>query len=250
MALNDDPSAPVRLKILSSADPARVGQEIRLAALPATIGRDEACTVVIKDRAASRNHARIEFTTTGLRVVDNASANGLWAGAKRVPEVPLGPGTQFRVGETVFEYVPPVAARAAAPSAPAAAPAGPAHATTVAAAPAVAPPAPRPPAPPAPPAPAPVVARPAAPAPPPPAPAPVAARPAAPASRPPPPCPPRLPPPRRWPRVRRPRRPRRPSSLPSRPVRRRHRPPPRGPPGPSPRRARRSWRAPSASRCA
>jgi len=90
----------------SPEDPERVGQEISVAGT-ATLGRGDDCTVVIKDRAASRKHARIERVDGGFRVVDTGSANGVWSGGRQVSELPLASGTRFRIGETEFESVLP-----------------------------------------------------------------------------------------------------------------------------------------------
>lgn len=90
------------------------------------IGRDGSCGVVLTDPSVSRRHARVEWTPSGIRVVDLGSGNGVWVGADRVAETVVAPGQQFRIGSTVFECRPltggvssPVEAQPVAPRAPA-----------------------------------------------------------------------------------------------------------------------------------
>src|SRR5215831_17240863 len=91
------------LRILASGEQHRAGEEIRVTE-PLTIGRDEGCGVVLADPSVSRRHARLVGTPEGLKVVDLGSGNGVWAGAKRIKELVLAMGDQFRIGSTVFEY--------------------------------------------------------------------------------------------------------------------------------------------------
>src|SRR5262249_48875824 len=91
------------LRIRSSGQEERSGEEIRVTQ-PITIGRDEGCDIILIDPAVSRRHARLVGTPEGLKVVDLGSGNGVWAGAKRVKELVLTMGDQFRVGSTTFEY--------------------------------------------------------------------------------------------------------------------------------------------------
>ncbi len=104
------------LRIVSSAQDARTGDEIRFRD-PVTIGRGDDCDVVLADTKVSRQHARVEHTGDGsIRVVDLGSANGVWVGSERFREIVLRLGEQFRIGATIFEYqeqepAPPVETR-------------------------------------------------------------------------------------------------------------------------------------------
>jgi len=172
MSANALPARSHFLRILSSNIAGLDGSEIAVAdGGPVTIGRDNACTVVLKDPRVSREHARIEpLPEGGFHLIDKGSANGVWVGSRQVTDLPLENGTQFRIGETVLEFV--------APTPPPAPEAEEKYASTMMmkAAPVVVPP-PPPPEPPAtammPPVQAPVPA-PAPPPPPPPPPAPIA----------------------------------------------------------------------------
>lgn len=72
-----------------------------------TFGRGDDCTVVLKDGSVSRRHALLESTPDGFRLRDTGSANGLFVGAERTAETLLTGATQFRIGDTVFEFVAP-----------------------------------------------------------------------------------------------------------------------------------------------
>ncbi len=165
------PPDEIVLRILTSNVAGMDGEVFRIPATGATIGRGDDCTVSIKDKRISRNHARVETLPGGIKVSDLGSANGVWVNEKQVPEALLQAGARFRVGETVFEVVGPPEQpeeepyeRTVAMKAPVLTPPRPA-----AAPPAPAPPKPQAPAPPPPPPrPQPV----AAPPPPPPPPAP------------------------------------------------------------------------------
>jgi len=155
----------IALRILSSNVAGMDGETFRIPRGGGTIGRADDCTVSIKDKRVSRNHARVELTDGGLKVKDLGSANGVWVDEKQVGEAVLAAGARFRIGETWFEVLGPP---------PAAEPEHDGYERTVAMK-------------------APVLAKPQAPAPAPPKPAPAAPRPrpaAAPQPPPPPPPPP------------------------------------------------------------
>lgn len=56
------------------------------------------------DPAVSRQHARIEVSAEGYRLVDAGSKNGTRVGDMRVQDVFLANGTRFRVGETSITF--------------------------------------------------------------------------------------------------------------------------------------------------
>jgi len=79
----------------------------RITAFPATVGRGYGCTVILDDRFASPEHARIDIEPDGgLAVVDLDSLNGLRrAGTRdRVSRVAIGAGTRIRIGQTVLRF--------------------------------------------------------------------------------------------------------------------------------------------------
>jgi NHLM bacteriocin system ABC transporter ATP-binding protein len=121
-------SAPAfRLRIVSSDLPGLTGREIPSADMPLTIGRTADCWVVLKDNRISRQHARIEADAAGFRLLDLDSANGIFVVDKRVRELRLSHGLQFRIAGTVFEFVAP-SVRPPAPAAPPPRPPAPARA--------------------------------------------------------------------------------------------------------------------------
>lgn len=83
----------------------RVVQRVRLAALPATVGRGYGNAVILDDRYASPEHARLDVDADGsLVLLDLASTNGTFAepGGERITRTPLAPGAVFRVGHTLL----------------------------------------------------------------------------------------------------------------------------------------------------
>ena len=101
-----------------------------------TIGRSPENTLPLKDRKASRKHARIEKSGDAYRLIDLGSGNGTRVNGKRVSEHTLAPGDRISIGLTNLTVLQagaaPVAAAPAAPkpslpaAVPAAAPAKPA----------------------------------------------------------------------------------------------------------------------------
>ncbi|MBI5364591.1 MAG: FHA domain-containing protein [Planctomycetes bacterium] len=70
----------------------------------ATLGRDAACTVVLRDASISRRHARIERAGGAWRVVDTQSRNGLAVGGQRVESAELQDGAEFQLGEVRLRF--------------------------------------------------------------------------------------------------------------------------------------------------
>ncbi len=94
-----------RLRVIASGVK-RPGAEISISGGVATIGRDEACTVVLNEISVSREHARIEQLQDGFRLTDLDSSNGVWVGETRVAGIVLTPRQTFRIGSTVLECLP------------------------------------------------------------------------------------------------------------------------------------------------
>jgi NHLM bacteriocin system ABC transporter ATP-binding protein len=71
-----------------------------------TLGRANTCDIVLVAKDVSRQHARIERTSTGLRIVDLGSTGGTWVGDTPVTSHDLQPGERLRVGHRIeLEYV-------------------------------------------------------------------------------------------------------------------------------------------------
>lgn len=62
---------------------------------------------MLQDQSVSRNHAVIETTPAGVRLLDTHSANGVLVDRKRVSDILLTDGLQFEIGDTVFQFVAP-----------------------------------------------------------------------------------------------------------------------------------------------
>lgn len=83
----------------------RVVERVRLAQLPATVGRGYACDVIVEDPYADAAHARLVEGENGAVVVEDlGSANGLFDGefGARQASLVLRPGAAFRVGHTLL----------------------------------------------------------------------------------------------------------------------------------------------------
>ena len=102
-----------------------VGTTVDISRRPFVIGRDAACDLTVDDEKVSRRHATLEtFGDTHAILRDLESTNGTYVGDTRITDLrQLGPGEQFRVGDTVLEVLadaapaptpPPVAPPAAA----------------------------------------------------------------------------------------------------------------------------------------
>jgi hypothetical protein len=76
----------------------------------AVIGRDPGCDIVLSDSRCSRLHAIIEETLEGLVIVDTDSANGVYVNGRRLERSRLYPGDTVRLGDTLLEVLPDVAA--------------------------------------------------------------------------------------------------------------------------------------------
>jgi EmrB/QacA subfamily drug resistance transporter len=75
---------------------------------PTVMGRDESADVVISDDEVSRRHVVVSAEGSELVVQDVGSTNGTFVNDERItgPRT-LQPGDRLRIGETVFEFVPP-----------------------------------------------------------------------------------------------------------------------------------------------
>lgn len=71
-----------------------------------TIGRDSSCDIVLKDRAVSARHARIDKQGDQFFLEDLGSSNGTFVGNEQISEqVSLKAGDRIRIGQTLLELV-------------------------------------------------------------------------------------------------------------------------------------------------
>jgi pSer/pThr/pTyr-binding forkhead associated (FHA) protein len=91
-------------RMLVVSEPDREDRTIPLEKEPVTIGRGEACVVVLGDNYASQFHARVYHDNGGWFVEDMGSTNGTYLNRAKVNEaMPLGVGDQIRIGKTTLE---------------------------------------------------------------------------------------------------------------------------------------------------
>jgi hypothetical protein len=83
-----------------------VVREAVLPQLPATIGRDAACDLVLFDPSVSRRHAVVEQDGTGAVLRDLGSRNGILAGGALRKEAPLGSLLRCQLGAVTLELEP------------------------------------------------------------------------------------------------------------------------------------------------
>jgi putative nucleotidyltransferase with HDIG domain len=69
------------------------------------LGRDRDCAVCLEDEACSRHHARIDATSSGYRITDLDSTNGLWVNGQRLKEAVLVQGDRITLGRNLFLFL-------------------------------------------------------------------------------------------------------------------------------------------------
>jgi pSer/pThr/pTyr-binding forkhead associated (FHA) protein len=89
-----------RLYVLSGADIGRTLDVER----SATIGRDAACDLRLRDASISRRHARVELAGAGWEIVDEGSRNGVTIDGARVERRRLVDGQEFQLGEVLLRF--------------------------------------------------------------------------------------------------------------------------------------------------
>lgn len=89
------PSMDVTISFKNStpAPKVLVGEEM-------TMGRSEACDIVIDDRYISSRHGQFKWDGSRYHYIDLGSSNGSWVNDNRVDEVPLSNGDEIAIGET------------------------------------------------------------------------------------------------------------------------------------------------------
>ncbi len=87
---------------LSCVDAVPTARDVRLSALPATIGRGEEATVCILDNWASRVHCELFARDRRLWIRDLESSNGTRVNGEPAGEQELPSGSEISVGITTF----------------------------------------------------------------------------------------------------------------------------------------------------
>lgn len=80
------------------------GTSLPLGTSAIVVGRAASCTLVLEDDYASSRHARFFPDGDGWKVEDLGSTNGTVVGGRTISEpIPLTPGTEVHIGQTVLE---------------------------------------------------------------------------------------------------------------------------------------------------
>ncbi len=85
---------------LDVLEPGGSTRRVPLRSLPAVIGRDPGCEVVLSDPEASRRHARLHRTAEGVVIEDLDSAAGTTVSGQPVRRAVVPPGGEIALGRT------------------------------------------------------------------------------------------------------------------------------------------------------
>jgi pSer/pThr/pTyr-binding forkhead associated (FHA) protein len=81
----------------------KTGKVISVQSTPMTVGRDEACELVLDDPEVSRKHACLEPLPDGrVTIRDLGSRNGTYVNGRQVQAGLLKGGEEVRIGQTVL----------------------------------------------------------------------------------------------------------------------------------------------------
>ena len=78
---------------------------VRIGTQPLSVGSADDNRILVRDRAVSRYHCRVEPSGGALRIRDLGSTNGTWVDGARVERHELRLGSRVRVGRTVLRVV-------------------------------------------------------------------------------------------------------------------------------------------------
>lgn len=81
------------------------GNEVALEKERVTLGRGAKADVVIQDPSVSSEHAALELTERGFRLVDLGSTNGVKVNGCKASLAELKHGDRFELGSVAFRYV-------------------------------------------------------------------------------------------------------------------------------------------------
>jgi pSer/pThr/pTyr-binding forkhead associated (FHA) protein len=87
--------------------PDEPSQEFLLGKTLITLGRSTTNDIVLVDSRASRNHAQVQCSESGVVLSDLNSANGVWVNGQKVSEVNIQPGDKIAISGCVLEYHAP-----------------------------------------------------------------------------------------------------------------------------------------------
>jgi signal transduction histidine kinase len=90
-----------RLIVIKGADE---GKQFDLSQAVVGVGRDSSNGIRLHDTEASRRHAEFQQTENGFRIVDLSSANGTFVNGQPAGDLPLQPGDQIQIGQSVLVY--------------------------------------------------------------------------------------------------------------------------------------------------
>jgi pSer/pThr/pTyr-binding forkhead associated (FHA) protein len=79
-------------------------QEYELGKASITLGRAMTNDIILSDSRASRNHARLECSPSGCKIIDLGSSNGTRVNGLRVDQVELKPGDTISLGNAQFRF--------------------------------------------------------------------------------------------------------------------------------------------------
>jgi hypothetical protein len=80
-------------------------RRVKLDGLPAIVGRDETCDIVLEDPSCSRRHLRLEAAALGCAAVDLDSSNGTLLDGAKVRRALLRRGAELRIGDAKITYL-------------------------------------------------------------------------------------------------------------------------------------------------
>lgn len=95
----------LRKCMLVVADGKDRGKKIHLTKNLTTVGKRESNDLVLSDKAVSRAHFEIEYTSDSYLLRDVGSTNGTFLNGSRVKEAYLAPGDLIKAGNTSLEFV-------------------------------------------------------------------------------------------------------------------------------------------------
>jgi len=79
-------------------------QEYELGKSRVTLGRAAINDIILTDSRLSRNHARLECSSSGCTLVDQGSSNGSYVNNQRVERMPLKSGDHISLGSCQFRF--------------------------------------------------------------------------------------------------------------------------------------------------
>ena len=107
-----------RFVLITSLEGAPAGTELPAEKTPATIGRSDKCTIVLRHPTVSDFHARLQVQMGQWQIIDRASMNGSFVNGERIPAnkaYDIEDGDVVHFGVVAAQFVPGEARTARAP---------------------------------------------------------------------------------------------------------------------------------------